>query len=80
MDFKIREVRMAQGPKKLLRERETYFRLMRQGLSNDQACRIVGVNPKTGRRWRKAEDGTSGSAGGAAFYPRGHQRAAVKRP
>ncbi|MDQ1009610.1 IS30 family transposase [Streptomyces sp. V4I23] len=52
MDFKIREIRTAQGPKKLLRERETYFRLMQQGLSNNQACLIVGINPKTGRRWR----------------------------
>jgi transposase len=25
---------------------------MQQGLSNEDACRIVGVNPKTGRRWR----------------------------
>ncbi|WP_434095599.1 IS30 family transposase [Streptomyces goshikiensis] len=25
---------------------------MQQGLSNNDACRIVGVNPKTGRRWR----------------------------
>ncbi|MGW4610602.1 IS30 family transposase [Streptomyces sp. NPDC004532] len=52
MDFKIREIRTAQGSKKLVRERETYFRLMQQGLSNNQACRIVGINPKTGRRWR----------------------------
>lgn len=52
MDFKTREVRTVQGPKKPLRERETYFRLMQQGLSDNQACRIVGINPKTGRRWR----------------------------
>ncbi|MFF5366710.1 IS30 family transposase [Streptomyces sp. NPDC013187] len=25
---------------------------MQQGLSNNQACRIVGINAKTGRRWR----------------------------
>ncbi|MER7691281.1 IS30 family transposase [Streptomyces sp. NPDC097610] len=25
---------------------------MQQGLSNNEACRIVGINPKTGRRWR----------------------------
>ncbi|MEU1091635.1 IS30 family transposase [Streptomyces sp. NPDC005892] len=52
MDFKIREIRTAQGPKKLLRERETYFRLMQQGFSNEHACQIVGINVKTGRRWR----------------------------
>ncbi|MFB8030620.1 IS30 family transposase, partial [Streptomyces sp. NPDC055990] len=52
MEFEIREIRVAQGRKKLLRERETYFQLMQQGLSNNQACRIVGINAKTGRRWR----------------------------
>ncbi|WP_455679029.1 IS30 family transposase [Streptomyces bobili] len=52
MDFRIRDIRTAQGPKKLLRERETYFRLMQQGFSNEHACQIVGVNAKTGRRWR----------------------------
>jgi hypothetical protein len=74
MDFKIREIRTAQGPKKLLHERETYFQLMQQGFSNNQACLIVGVNSKTGRRWRngrnadrKQKGGTPGSAGGAAF-------------
>lgn len=25
---------------------------MQQGVSNNDACRIVGINPKTGRRWR----------------------------
>jgi transposase, IS30 family len=52
MDFEIREIRTAQGPRKLLRERETYFRLMQQGFSNEHACQIVGINAKTGRRWR----------------------------
>lgn len=57
MDFEIRQIRTAQGPKKLLRERETYFLLMQQGLSNNQACRIVGMNAKTGRRWRNGRRG-----------------------
>ncbi|GAA3904446.1 hypothetical protein GCM10022244_13300 [Streptomyces gulbargensis] len=52
MDFEIREDRTAQGRKQLLRERETHFRLMQQGFSNEQACRIVGINAKTGQRWR----------------------------
>lgn len=56
MDFKIREIRTAQGPKKLLHERETYFQLMQQGFSNNQACLIVGVNSKTGRRWRNGRN------------------------
>lgn len=73
MDFKIREIRTAQGPKKLLREREEYFRLMQQGFSNGHACQIVGINAKSGRGWRNAVPSASrrrhpGSAGGAAFW------------
>src|SRR5215210_4662968 len=52
MDFQIRKVRSPQGRKKLSAERAAYFQLMQQGVSNEDACRIVGVNPKTGRRWR----------------------------
>ncbi|MEU1792624.1 IS30 family transposase [Streptomyces sparsogenes] len=52
MDFEIREDRRAQGPRKLVREREAYFRLMQQGVSNTEACRIVGINRRTGKRWR----------------------------
>lgn len=40
------------GFKKLRKERETYFRLLRQGVGNAEACRIVGVNDRTGREWR----------------------------
>ncbi|MBV2151725.1 IS30 family transposase, partial [Kitasatospora sp. SUK 42] len=51
MDFEIREDRTAQGPVKLSREREAYSRLMQQGYTNTEACRIVGINDRTGRRW-----------------------------
>lgn len=53
MDFEIRKVRtVAQGPVKLRREREAYSRLVQQGYSNAEACRIVGVSDRTGRKWR----------------------------
>lgn len=53
MDFQIRRVRtVAQGPVKLRREREAYSRLVQQGYSNAEACRIVGVDARTGRKWR----------------------------
>jgi IS30 family transposase len=53
MAFEIRENRgRAQGRKKLVREREEYLRLVREGLSSKQACQIVGINPRTGKRWR----------------------------
>lgn len=53
MDFEIRANRgKAQGRKTLVREREEYFRLMDQGVSSREACRIVGINRRTGKRWR----------------------------
>ena len=60
MDFKIREDRgKAQGRKILVREREEYFRLMDQGLSSAEACKRVGINYRTGKRWRNGR-GASG--------------------
>lgn len=32
--------------------RELYLRLMAQGMNNSQACRTVGINRRTGTRWR----------------------------
>ncbi|MDT9693625.1 IS30 family transposase [Streptomyces sp. P9(2023)] len=52
MDFEVRENRRPQGPRKLLKERELYLSLVDQGMSNAQACRIVGVHERTGRDWR----------------------------
>ena len=69
MDFKIREIRTAQGRKKLLREREAYFRLMQQGFSNEHACQIVGINPKTGRRWRNGRNASGRQKAAAPAQP-----------
>jgi transposase, IS30 family len=52
MEFEIRAERKPQGRRKLVHEREEYFRLMDQGLSNKEACRLVGVHARTGREWR----------------------------
>jgi transposase, IS30 family len=35
-----------------LEKREHYARLIAQGFSSLEACRIVGINPRTGKRWR----------------------------
>jgi len=51
-DFEIRKRRDPQGPMKLQAERAAYLALVAQGVSTTQACRIVGVNRKTGHRWR----------------------------
>ncbi|GAA4979129.1 IS30 family transposase [Nonomuraea thailandensis] len=40
------------GPAPLADKRDQYLRLMAQGMSNSAACREVGVNRKTGNRWR----------------------------
>ncbi|OEU86290.1 IS30 family transposase, partial [Streptomyces abyssalis] len=51
MDFEIRADRHQKG-RRLTRERAAYFRLMEQGYSSREACRIVGINLRTGKRWR----------------------------
>ena len=33
-------------------KREQYARLIAQGCNNSEACRIVGINRRTGKRWR----------------------------
>src|SRR5882757_1685690 len=58
MDFEIRADRTPQGRRKLSRERAAYSRLMRQGYSNTQACRIVGVDRRTGQKWRNGRKPT----------------------
>ncbi|MFJ8634775.1 IS30 family transposase, partial [Streptomyces sp. NPDC093568] len=51
MDFEVRADRRPQGRKKLARERAEYLRLVDLGMGSSEACRIVGVNDRTGRRW-----------------------------
>jgi IS30 family transposase len=56
MDFEIRRDRhKPQGRKKLTRERAAYFALMQQGLSSREACRIVGIDVRTGKKWRNGD-------------------------
>ena len=47
-----RRARRSPGALPLTNERDRYISLMKQGMSNAAACRIVGVNRKTGHRWR----------------------------
>ncbi|MGW2084542.1 IS30 family transposase [Streptomyces sp. NPDC001880] len=63
MDFKIRENRgESQGRKALVHERAEYFRLMDQGVSSMEACRIVGINQRTGKRWRNGRQATGNTS------------------
>ena len=47
-------------------KQQQYVRLIAQGLNNSEACRLVGINRKTGNRWRYGRDGPQ-YRGGASF-------------
>src|SRR6266516_1539819 len=56
------------GPAPQTEKREWFARLITQGISNAEACRIVGVNPRTGKRWRHGRTIIS-SSGRRLHYP-----------
>jgi len=56
------------GPAPLTAKREQFARLIARGVSNSEACRIVGVNRRTGKRWRHGRTITS-SSGVRLHYP-----------
>lgn len=57
MEVEVRPDRgKSRGRRPLTGERVEYLRLMEQGLGNKKACRIVGINEKTGRRWRNGRN------------------------
>ena len=64
--FDIRGDRSPQGPKKLDNERQAYLDLVAQGMGTVQACRIVGINRRTGHRW---QHGRASQAGRKADRP-----------
>ncbi len=56
------------GPAPQVEKREWFTRLIVRGVSNAEACRIVGINPRTGKRWRHGRTVTS-SGGRRLHYP-----------
>ena len=56
------------GPAPQTTKREWFARLIVQGVPSAEACRIVGVNPRTGKRWRHGRTITS-SSGRRLHYP-----------
>jgi len=56
------------GASPLTGKRELYRRLMEQGLDNSEACRVVGINRRTGTRWRYGRTYTN-RAGEQWVYP-----------
>ena len=59
MDFEIRMDRSPHG-KRLVRERAAYLDLVQRGVSSKEACRIVGINPRTGKQWRNGRNRSRG--------------------
>lgn len=57
-----------QGPVPLTEQREQFARLIARGVSNSEACRVVGVNRRTGTRWRYGRTTTS-TSGVERHYP-----------
>ena len=51
-------------------KREQFARLIAQGFNNSEACRVVGINRRTGKRWRHGRTITTADAdeiGGRTF-------------
>jgi len=73
MDFRVRSDRRPQGRMRLVRERAAYFLLVEQGVGVEEAARIVGVHPGTGRIWRRGDPrrvrGPAGQAGSGPSGP-----------
>jgi IS30 family transposase len=63
MEFEIRDRSVNRGRRRLTRERETYLALVRRGVSSREACGIVGINVRTGKRWRNGRNPTGSEAG-----------------
>jgi len=56
------------GPAPQTAKREQYAQLIGRGVPSAEACRIVGINPRTGKRWRHGRTITS-SSGKRLHYP-----------
>jgi transposase, IS30 family len=52
MGFEVRDRSVRHDGRRLTRERAAYLALVDEGVSSKEACRVVGVNTRTGQRWR----------------------------
>jgi DNA-binding CsgD family transcriptional regulator len=59
--------------------REQYARLIGQGFSSLEACRIVGINPRTGKRWRHGRTITARDGRKLHYAPVITRRAVARR-
>ena len=56
------------GPAARTGKRAEFARLIARGVSNAEACRTVGINRRTGKRWRHGRTITT-SSGEQRHYP-----------
>src|SRR2546430_15801964 len=52
-------------------KREQYAALIARGVTNSEACRIVGINRRTGKRWRHGRTVTSSGGRRLRYAPGG---------
>ena len=55
------------GPQ--MEKREHWARLIARGVSNSEACRIVGINVRTGKRWRHGRTVTTSDGRSLHYAP-----------
>jgi hypothetical protein len=48
------------GPKPEYAKREAFAKLLAEGVPSERASRMVGINPRTGKRWRNGRKVKSG--------------------
>jgi IS30 family transposase len=60
--------RKSPGPAPLTAQRDLYLELVNRGMNNSAACRMVGINRKTGNRWFYGRT-TTDPAGRTRTYP-----------
>ena len=64
----MRAVEKSRRSAMLAEKQEWFARVVAQGVSNAEACRIVGINRRTGTRWRYGRT-ILNTAGEAVHYP-----------
>src|SRR4029077_15286420 len=52
----------------LVEKQDRFVRLIAQGVTNSEACRVVGINRRTGTRWRYGRT-ILNTAGEPVHYP-----------
>ncbi|OLZ58015.1 IS30 family transposase, partial [Streptomyces sp. IMTB 2501] len=71
MEFKVRDRSVNRGIRALTEERRVYLQLVDQGVGYAEAARIVGINVRTGKRWRNGRAASGGTVAALPIDPSG---------